>query len=261
MAQPATKRQKTEETYELLYWPGVPGRGEFVRLAFEVSGTPYKDVGNEEKDGASIVINTVTSDTKDGNPPGFAPPALRVSGAGRDGKSLLIHQTPNILLFLGSRLDLVPEDEPGRLWVNEITQTALDLNNEAHDTHHPVATSAYYEDQKDEALKKAKDFRENRIPKFFKYFEKALEGNKEGQGKFLVGDQLTYADTTVFHVIDGLMFAFPKELEARKKEFPALVGFYEGVKSNEAIKNYLNSDRRQAYSLGIFRHYPELDRE
>ena len=144
MAQPDAKRQKTEPTYELLYHPGVPGRGEFIRLAFEVSGTPYREVGIE-KDGARKIIKASLDEVKNGNPPGFAPPALRASGAGRDGKDLVIHQTPNILLFLGPRLGLVPEDESGRLWVNELTLTALDLNNEAHDTHHPIAVMAYYE--------------------------------------------------------------------------------------------------------------------
>ena len=145
MAQPQAKRQKTDASYELLYWPGIPGRGEFIRLAFEASGTPYKDTGNAEKDGARQVIKTSTEEVKEGNPPGFAPPALRAAGAGRDGKDLLIHQTPNILLYLGPKLGLVPEDEPGRLWVNELTLTALDLNNEVHDTHHPVAVMQYYE--------------------------------------------------------------------------------------------------------------------
>ncbi|KAL9094469.1 MAG: hypothetical protein Q9165_003319 [Trypethelium subeluteriae] len=255
MAQPEAKRQKTDTIYELLYWPGIPGRGEFVRLAFEATGTPYKDVGNEEKGGAGQVIQAVTEEVKDGNPPGFAPPALRVSGAGRDGENLLIHQTPNILLYLGPKLGLVPNDEPGKLWVNELTLTALDLNNEAHDTHHPIG--------KDEALKKAKDFRDNRIPKYFGYFEKVLKNNeKEGKGQHLVDSSLTYADLAVFHVVDGLQFAFPEEIKARKKDYPLLfTKLYDGVSNLESIQEYKESDRRKPYSSGIFRQYPELDRQ
>ena len=45
---------------------------------------------------------------------------------------------------------MVPEDEPGQMHVSQITQTALDLSNEAHDVHHPIAVGLYYEDQKDE---------------------------------------------------------------------------------------------------------------
>lgn len=143
------------------------------------------------------------------------------------------------------------------------TLTALDLNNEAHDTHHPIASQLYYEDQKEEALKKAKDFREARIPKFFGYFERVLKGNEEkGQGKYLVGDKLSYADTTVWHVLNGLKFAFPKELEAREKDYPLLFGtFYPSVQKHGRLEEYLASDRRKPYSMGIFRHYPELDRQ
>jgi glutathione S-transferase len=144
MSQPDAKRQKTAATHELLYWPGIPGRAEFVRLAFEATKTPYIDVSNASKDGVKETIG-VLDDVEGGNPPGFAPPTLRVAGEGRDGKALVVHQTPNILLHLGPKLGLVPDDEPGRLWVHELTLTALDCNNEVHDTHHPVAVSAYYE--------------------------------------------------------------------------------------------------------------------
>lgn len=87
--------------------------------------------------------------------------------------------------------------------VNELALTALDLSNETHDTHHPIAGIKYYEEQKEEALKRATDFRENRIPKFFGYFERVLKGNESGEGRYLVGGKLTYADTTLWHVLDG----------------------------------------------------------
>jgi glutathione S-transferase len=136
------------------------------------------------------------------------------------------------------------------------------LNNEVHDTHHPIASQQYYEDQKAESLKKSKDFRETRIPKFFGFFERVLKGNEAGQGKFLVGDKLSYADTTVWQVLNGLKFAFPKELEARAKEYPTLFAtFYPSVQEQTRLKDYLASTRRMPYSQGIFRHYPELDRQ
>jgi len=141
--------------------------------------------------------------------------------------------------------------------------TALDLSNEAHDTHHPVAVMEYYEDQKECALLKSRDFRKNRMPKFFEYFQRVLEGNKEeGKGRYLVGGKLTTADLTVWHVLDGLFFAFPKEMEARRGEFGGLLGtFYKGVKEEKGIKAYLESGRRMEFSMGLFRRYPELDRE
>ncbi|MCJ1328883.1 hypothetical protein MMC10_005560 [Thelotrema lepadinum] len=266
MSGPASKKQRTMPQFELLYWPTMPGRGEFIRLPLEATGVAYNDVCNEQKSGmgqlSKLIDSSSTSDS-DGNPVAFAPPVLRVTGAGKDGTSLVIHQTPAILAYLAPQIGMVPEDDAGAAaYVAQIALTALDLNNETHDTHHPVGVSLYYEDQKDEALKKAKDFRENRIPKFFSYFERVLKGNeKDGKGQYLVGDKLTYADTTVWQVLDGLYFAFPKEIAAREKEYPLLIGsFYPKFKQEKGIKDYLASDRRLPYSMGIFRHYPELDR-
>lgn len=139
-----------------------------------------------------------------GNPPPFAPPMLKVSGAGKQGKDLLISQTPNILFYLGEKLGLAGADEAEKFHIQGLALTALDLSNETHDTHHPVAVMKYYDEQKDEALKRSADFRENRVPKFFGYFERVLKGNQqEGGGRYLVGGRLSYADTTVWHVLDG----------------------------------------------------------
>lgn len=135
--------------YELLYHPGIPGRGEFIRLALEAARVPYTDLANEDKEHGYSTVQSVCmnegSGDEDGNPPVFAPPALRVAGQGKKGKALVIHQTPNILLYLGRRIGMVPEDEAEQLYVNQITLTALDLNNEVHDTHHPIAVMQFYE--------------------------------------------------------------------------------------------------------------------
>ncbi|KAK5173919.1 uncharacterized protein LTR77_002600 [Saxophila tyrrhenica] len=267
MAQPASKKQRTHPTYELLYHPGIPGRGEHVRLLLEGAGVPYVDTARDQKDGYSTVQQICmngAAESTDGNPPTFAPPGLRVSGAGKDGKSLVISQTPNILAYLGEKTGMDGEGEQEKYWVAQVAQTALDLNNEVHDTHHPVAVMKYYEEQKEESLKKAADVRENRLPKFFGFFTRMLEWNEGngGKGKYLIGSKLTYADTTVWQVLDGLYFAFPKEMEVRKKEFSALLDdFYNSVKSEKGIKEYLASDKRFEYSMGIFRNYPELDRQ
>jgi glutathione S-transferase len=262
--------------YELLYHPGIPGRGEFIRLAFEAKSIPYTDIANEDINGGYATVqktcmNKDPSDhsnlsSSDNNPPVFAPPALRVPGAGKQGQALVISQTPNILVYLGKRLGLVPEgDEAGEFQVYEVLFTALDLNNEVHDTHHPIAVAQYYEDQKEEALKKSRDVRENRLSKYLSYFERTLRFNEQeggGQGKYLVGESLTIADLAVWQVIDGLRFAFPKEMEARLADFPRLLGgFYDGVKHEDGVKEYLGSKRRLPYGQGVFRYYAELDRQ
>jgi glutathione S-transferase len=264
MSQPTTKKPRTQPQYELLYHPSIPGRGEFIRLALEASGTPYTDIANEDsKNGYSTVqkvtMNSSSLESEAGNPPTFAPPALRIPGAGKDGGSLVISQTSNILLYLGEKLELSGSSEAEKYWINQLALTALDLNNEVHDTHHPIAVMKYYEDQKEESLKKSTDVRENRIPKFLSYFQRTLKGN--GNGKYMVGEKLSYADLVVWQVLDGLQFAFPKEMEFRKQEHAELFEFHEGLKKEKGIKEYLGSERRLPYSEGVFRYYPELDRQ
>ncbi|KAK9359297.1 glutathione S-transferase [Lipomyces starkeyi] len=254
---PRRKKQRTEPKYELLYHPEIPGRGEYIRLAFEATGTPYSDVSNQEKNGYKKVQNLIT----ESNPPAFAPPALLVHGEYYHGKPLVISQTSNILLYLGPKLGLVPEgDEIVRYHVNGLAITALDFCSEAHDVHHPIDIEQYYEQQKEEAKKKAKSFKKRRIPKFFGYFETVLNENKEGDGKYLVGKSLTYADTTLWQVLEGIEFAFPKTVAKLSKTYPLLFSnFRENIKERKGLKEYLTSDRRLPFSIGIFRHYPELD--
>ena len=149
MSASEAKRQKTEQ-YELLYHPGIPGRGEFIRLAFHAAGVSYSDPANDTKDGYGLVQQAASQEStgdEAGNPPVFAPPALKVHGGKTGGKDLLIHQTPNILLYLGPKLGLVGDGEDDLYYVNQLVLTALDINNEAHDTHHPVAVGKYYEGQ------------------------------------------------------------------------------------------------------------------
>lgn len=265
---PSSENASTHQqhTYELLYHPQIPGRGEFVRLVFEATGTPYTDVANDKKDGYSEVQSICMNqnlDSVDGNPPVLAPPALRVTDGGSNGRSLVIAQTPNILFYLGGKLGLVSEEEAEKYHTYQLVLTALDLNNEVHDTHHPVAASQYYEDQSKEALRKATDVRENRLPKFFSYFQRSLKHDQQiGQCRYFIGDRLSIADTTVWQVLDGLFFAFPEEMAARKAEFSELLDtFYNSIKQEPALKQYLASERRRPYSMGIFRHYPELDRQ
>lgn len=258
MSAPASKRQKTSP-YELLYWPTIPGRGEHIRLCFEETGTPYEDVCNADKAGmkelTSLISDKNTGDKT--NPPPLAPPILRHG-------DLTLSQTPNILLYLAPKLGLAgPEgDENAIYYINGLALTALDgLSNEAHDTHHPVAVLAYYEEQKEEAKKKSKDYVENRIPKFLGYFERVLRGEASEGGKWMYGGQLTYADLVFWQCLDGVTFAFPKTVERAREsgKYDRVFELYERIKGRENMKNYLTSDRRKEYSMGIYRHYPELD--
>ena len=235
--------------YELYYWPGIQGRGEFVRLALEEAGADYVDVARG-KGGMQRMMQLLDEDEV--ARPSFAPPFLK---AGR----LMIGQTANILLFLGGRHSLAPKDEAGRLWTHQLQLTIADLVVEAHDTHHPIASGLYYEDQKREAKQRAEDFRKNRLPKFLGYFEEVLARNPRGP-KHLVGARLTYADLSLFQLVEGLGYAFPRAMKRASRRAPEVMALRDRVASRPRIAAYLASPRRIPFNKeGIFRHYPELD--
>lgn len=281
----------SSEEYSLFYWPEIPGRGEFVRLCFEAAGVKYNDVDNVPE-----FLKLLSSKDVPGiAAPHFAVPVLGVHVASPDSESTskkaktetasdvkdaskwhYISQTPAILSFLAPRLGLLGdadqltglEREVAIAQILQLCSTALDLNNETHDTHHPISVSSYYEDQREEAKKRAADLRKNRLPKFFQLFEVALredgaglDRKSEHGGRRLWGTKTTVADLTLFQVVDGLQFAFPKRVQKLKDggEYKHVFALHEEIKSE--LKDYLESDRRRPYSNGVFRHYPELDDE
>ena len=233
--------------YELYYWSGIQGRGEFVRLALEDAGADYFDVARR-KGGMRRMLQMLASKRLE-HPP-FAPPFLKAG-------PLIIGQTANILLFLGARHGLAPASEAGRLWVHQLQLTIADMVVEAHDTHHPIAASLYYEDQKAEARRAAKAFIAERIPKFLGYFERVLEHNGD---TFLAGRKLSYADLSLFQLVEGLRYAFPRALEKTEKKRPRVIALHNRVAARPRIAAYLASKRRIPFNEeGIFRHYQELD--
>ncbi|WP_343733200.1 glutathione S-transferase family protein [Duganella sp.] len=231
--------------YQLLYWPGLQGRGEFVRLALEEAGVPYVDVARQK---GGMPKTTASLDFDQVDHPSFAPPVLQVG-------DLLIGQTANILMYLGAKHKLAPRAEAGRLWANQLQLTIADIVAEAHDTHHPISTNLYYEDQKKEAKARAKDFREQRIPKFLNYFEGVV------QGGYAVGARLSYVDLSLFQLIEGLRYAFPKAMARLEPAYPKLIALHDKVAARPNIAAYLQSKRRIPFNeTGIFRRYPELDK-
>ena len=239
--------------YEIYYWPSIQGRGEFVRLALEEAGAEYTDIArNSVDEGGGEKALMAFLDRDDIRYPPFAAPFLK------DG-DVLIGQTAAILLYLGDRHGLAPRDDVKRLWVHQIQLTIADLVGEAHDTHHPLSGDLYYEDQKPEALRRARYFREERIPKFLGWFERILARNPEGAGQ-LVGSAVTYADLSLFQIVEGLAYAFPRRMQQILGKVPRLAALHQAIAQRPRIRAYLNSDRRIAFNeQGIFRHYPELD--
>ena len=235
--------------YELYYWPSTPGRGEFVRLALEEGGADYRDVARRK--GGMPRMMKLMNGPRVTTPP-FAPPFLR------SGK-LLVAQTSNILLYLGQELALAPANEASRLWTHQIQLTIADFVAEVHDTHHPVANSLYYEDQKREAKRYAEAFRKERVPKYLGYFEKVLARNPRGP-RYLVGSRLTYADLSVFEIVAGMQYAFPILMKRQARRCPLVMALADRVAERPRIAAYLASKRRLPYDeVGIFRHYAQLD--
>lgn len=232
--------------YQLYYWPSIQGRGEFVRLALEEARAGYVDVARG-KDGVRALMTMMAQAAT----PPFAPPFLVADGQ-------TIGQTANILLFLGAAHGLAPRAQAGRLWIHQLQLTMADLVVEAHDTHHPISSSLYYADQKKEAKRRAAGFLDERVPKFFDYFEAVLA--QAGRGGYFNGARVSYADLSMFQLIAGLRYAFPTAMARLEPAYPRLAALHELVSARPNIAAYLASKRRIPFNEeGIFRHYPELD--
>jgi glutathione S-transferase len=236
--------------YELYYQPSIQGRGEFVRLALEDAGADYVDVARDPEFGRAGIMKILEDPAVEH--PSFAPPFLKA------GK-LMIGQTANILQFLGPRLGLVPNDQGSRLWVHQLQLTVTDWVAEVGNTHHPIANVLYYEEQKEEAKRRTSYFTSLRIPKFLSYYEKILQNNGKA-APYLLGKQICYADLSLFQMVEGLRYAFPRAMAKVEPSCPRVVAVRDRVAARPRLKRYLASPRRLAFNQnGIFRHYPELD--
>jgi len=231
--------------YELYYWPEIQGRGEFVRLALEEGGADYVDVARG-KGGTSTMLKFMRRRKR----PPYAPPFLKA------GK-LVIAQSALILHYLGPRLRLVPRSEADRLWAHQIQLTITDLIKEIHDTHHPISSQLYYEDQLKEAKRYSDAFWRDRVPKMLGYFEDVIG---ETRGPYVFGRKLCYVDLSLFQIVAGLRYAFPKRMKRFEKKVPRLVALHDRVVARPRIAAYLGSKRRIPFNeWGIFRHYKALD--
>ncbi|MDQ0136447.1 glutathione S-transferase [Neorhizobium galegae] len=238
-------------TYELYYWDGLQGRGEYVRLALEEAGADYVDVARGER-GTAKMMDYIHG--KHGYDMPFAPPFLK------DG-DLIVSHVANILNYLGPKLDLVPKDEKSRIFAHGLQLTITDFVAEVHDTHHPISTADYYEDQKEEAKARSKAFLKHRVPKFMGYFERIIAANPAKSGN-TVGNALSYVDLSLFQLAEGLRYAFPRAMKNFDGDYPNVANLRDAVAKRPNIAAYLTSKRRLAFNeSGIFRHYPDLDQD
>ena len=239
--------------YEFYYWPMIQGRGEVVRLALEEAGVDYVDVArsDEKQEDNRAAILAILQDPDLERPP-FAPPFLLDNG-------VMIAQAAAILQYLAPKINLIGNEETEKIFAHQIQLTVTDFLMEVHDTHHPLASALYYEDQVEEAKKRSANFIELRIPKYMDYFEKILTNNKSNSG-WLIGDKVTYPDLSLFQIIEGLQYAFPKAFSKIGKKYPKALALRDAITVRPNTAVYLASDRRIPFNtMGVFRHYPELD--
>ena len=232
--------------YQLYYWPTIQGRGEYVRLALEEAGADYTDVA---RSGNGMAAMMKMMEAGKGTPP-FAPPFLKAG-------NLVIGQTANILLYLGSRHGLAPKAEAGKLWVHQLQLTITDFVLEVHDTHHPLGPSLYYEDQKAPAKKRTEEFWKDRVPKYLGYFEDLCARQWRGLCHRPPAD---LCRPVAVPDRGGAALRFSQAHEGVRAEIPGLVALHDRVAARPNIKAYLASDRRIAFNEdGIFRRYKALD--
>ena len=237
--------------YELYYWPHIQGRGEYVRLALEEGEADYVDVARlpESEGGGRPAVARLLQNTANKQAP-FAPPLLKA------GK-LVISHTANILQYLGPRLGLAPKADAMRFYTHGLQLTITDFVREAHDVHHPIANSLYYEDQKPEALRRSGHFKAERLTKFTNYFETVLA---RSGGKYLLGKSLSYVDLSMFQVMASLNYALPRAMAGMQAKLPRLNALHDRVAARPRIAKYLASPARLPFNThDLMRHYPELD--
>jgi glutathione S-transferase len=235
--------------YELYYWPTIQGRGEFIRLALEEAGADYVDVARKPGRAGVPAMKKLLEGKRVARPP-YAPPFLKA------GK-LIIAQTANILFYLGRRIGLAPRDEAGALWLHQLQLTIADLVTHIHDTHHPISGWLFYEQQRPAAKLRTGDFWRYRVPKFLGYFERIIAATG---GPYVLGRKLSYVDLSLFQIVEGLRYAFPKRMRRFEKKVPRLIALHDRVAKRPRIAAYLASKRRIPFSQwGIYRYFKELD--
>ena len=183
----------------------------------------------------------------------FAPPFLRDGG-------VIVSHAAAILLYPGradrTRANRRRTGAYGRTRYRAIT----DIVAEVYNSHHPIDADKWFHEQKDAAIARAAVFRRDRMPKYsFGWFERLLAANPAGVDH-LVGGFVTYADLSLFQLVEGLRFAFPLASERTLARLPRVTALHKAMAERPRLKAYLASERRVPFKeTGIFRRYPELD--
>jgi len=232
----------------LIYWPSLPGRGEYVRLLLEALTLPYTDLARAE--GAAAVVEA--RGAADPGPPAFAPPMLVDDGLQAPRR---IAQTSAILQYVDDTYGPWGDRAVDRYDKLQVMLTLMDVVSEAHDTHHPLDVGSAYEAQAEAAKARAAAFQQTRIPRWIAHFERIATA---GDGEGLLGGR-SFVDLALAHTLAGLAYAFPAATAAAREEAPTLTRIAAAAFAEPAVAAYLASERRLPFGqTGIFRFYPEL---
>ena len=107
-----------------------------------------------------------------------------------------------------------------------------------HDTHHPISTGLYYEDQKAEAKARAAAFLDHRVPKYSAISSACCTSNPAGPAH-AVGDGLTTVDLSLFQLWAGMAYAFPRAFAGVATRYPALAALASAVATRPNVAAYL----------------------
>ena len=87
-----------------------------------------------------------------------------------------------------------------------------------------------------------------------------LRDNPAGD-RHLVGGRVSYPDLSLFEIVAGLRYAFPRAMARLEKKHKRVVALHDRVAARPRIAAYLASERRIPFNESdIFRRYRELDR-
>jgi len=254
--------------WKLWYWPGIKGRGEYVRLAFEEAGVPYEDVAAaaaDQKAGYALVKDACFAALGGGGGgthfPVRAPPAVSRGAFWLCG-------TPAILAHLNGEFGWDPPTREAKAHVLQALDIILsDAVAEGRLPFHPRSWYGSHKAPENAAEVCApylEEYATKRMPKYLSFLEDALllsdghggggAGSRSGGagescggggegGPFLVGTRLTTADLAAWHYLCALEQhygeAFAREMAAR----PALAAFKGRIAARPRIAAYLSSGR------------------
>lgn len=227
--------------FKLFYWPGMLGRGEFMRLLFHETQTPYEEVFKDKSFEEAKQMGYGRGKKH------FAFPVI-------EHGDIVLSQTPVICRYLGKKLDhgrLYPKTEKDRLQAEVLMAGVVDVVEEGCRAWHPIDYNATYDSQKEQAKPFIEYYKKKRLPRWLDFFETTLKDNYSENGELVfVGKQISWVDLCIFHFVDGNMLECPELFN--DKQNIHLKKFHQAIRDRPNIKTWYYSDARPKNTQTIF---------